>query len=226
MSSEKTKKSNHRKNDDQEIIRSRSLLSQQATRQALRDALETMEFAAFERIMKRLLYKSGYDTVQLIGRNYKRGRTPKGGMDMTARSATELASSLTIAQVKQYKRVVSRRFVDELRGAMLRLGAEQGLLLTMSTFSKVAHEAARESHVAPIKLIEGEEVLDLLFACRIGVTNTKSVWSLDSDYLDKLREKVLGNHDVSTHGVSAHGISAHAIKRNAGKRKENHVSLI
>lgn len=163
------------------------LQSGKEMRQALREYLETTDFLAFEQIMKRLLYKSGYVSVQMIGRNHRRGRTPKGGLDLTARSNTELSSSLTIAQLKQYKRVVSRRFVDELRGAMLRLGAGQGLLLTMSKFSQVAHDAARESTVAPVTLIEGEEILDLLFAYRIGVVNRNGVWELDDSYLNNLK---------------------------------------
>jgi inner membrane protein len=173
---------------------SQSLRSEVLTREALRHALETMEFAAFERIMKRLLYKSGYVSVSFVGRNYKRGRTPKGGLDLTARNNTELSSSLIIAQVKQYRRIVSRRFVDELRGAMLRLGAGQGLLLTLSKFSRVAHQAATETSVAPIKLIEGEEILDLLFAYRIGVVENKGAWSLDETYLDKLQERAMGTY--------------------------------
>jgi len=158
----------------------------------LLQCLQQMDYAAFEQVMKRLLYKSGYITVQFIGRNHKRGRTPKGGLDLTARSITDLSSVLTIAQIKQYRRVVSRRFVDELRGAMLRLGAEQGLLVTLSKFSKVAHAAAIESSVAPIKLIEGAEILDLLFAYRIGVCEENDKWRLDSVYLDRIQEKAIG----------------------------------
>jgi inner membrane protein len=173
---------------------SRSESSKQAARVELRERLQDIEFLAFEQLMKSLLYKSGYLSVHLIGRNHKRGRTPKGGLDLTARSVTELSSSLTIAQVKQYRRVVSRRFVDELRGAMLRLGAEQGLLLTTSRFSRVAHEAAEDSNVAPITLIEGDGVLDLLFAYRIGVVECKGEWQIDRAYLDSLQKKAMGTY--------------------------------
>jgi restriction system protein len=176
-----------------------SLQTQQEARDALREYLQTTDFLSFEQIVKRLLYKSGYVSVQMISRNYKRGRTPRGGLDLTARNNTELSSSLTIAQLKQYKRVVSRRFVDELRGAMLRLGAGQGLLLTLSTFSQVAHDAARESAVAPITLIEGEELLDLLFAYRIGVFVYKGAWRLDEAYLDFLRERTMSTSDMTPH---------------------------
>jgi len=166
-------------------------------RAELLQCLQQMDYAAFEQVMKRLLYKSGYITVQFIGRNHKRGRTPKGGLDLTARSITDLSSVLTIAQIKQYRRVVSRRFVDELRGTMLRLGAEQGLLVTLSKFSRVAHAAAAESNVAPIKLIEGKEVLDLLFAYRIGVVEENGKWKLDLPYLDTLPKTKIGNNTQS-----------------------------
>jgi HJR/Mrr/RecB family endonuclease len=164
------------------LVKITQALSRQAVRQELRERLTQMEFLAFERLMRSLLCKSGYLSMHPIGRNYRRGRTPQGGLDLTARSVTEISSTLTIAQVKQYRRVVSRRFVDELRGAMLRLGTEQGLLLTMSRFSKAVHEAAQESCVAPITLIEGDEVMDLLFAYRIGVTECKGGWRIDSTY--------------------------------------------
>jgi len=164
-------------------------LERHAVRAALLGCLQEMDYAAFEQIIKRLLYKSGYVTVQFVGRTSKRGRTPKGGLDLTARSITDISSVLTIVQIKQYERVVSRRFVDELRGAMLRLGAEQGLLVTLSKFSKVAHAAALESNVAPIKLVEGNEVLDLLFIYRIGVLEEADKWKLDTSYLDRLPGK-------------------------------------
>jgi inner membrane protein len=186
-----------------------TLQERKIVRAELLQLLQNMDYAAFEQVMKRLLYKSGYVTVQFIGRNHKRGRTPKGGLDLTARSITDLSSVLTIVQIKQYQRVVSRRFVDELRGAMLRLGAEQGLLVTLSKFSKVAHAAAVESNVAPIKLIEGREVLDLLFTYRIGVIEENDRWIIDTVYLDKLRgtsgstsAKALVRKETVTHDSS------------------------
>jgi membrane-bound metal-dependent hydrolase YbcI (DUF457 family) len=177
-----------------------SLDQKKAVRAELHQRLMELEYSAFEQVMKSLLYKSGYLSVHLIGRKHKRGRTPQGGLDLTARSTTELASMVTIAQLKQYRRVVSRRFIDELRGAMLRHGAEQGLLLTLSKFSKVAHAAARESNVAPITLIEGDEVLDLLFAYRIGVHEENGVWRLDREWLDSLQEKAISTYDRDPSG--------------------------
>ena len=58
-----------------------------------------------------------------------------------------------------------RSFVDELRGAMLRLGASQGLLVTTGTFSASAIEAAQAAqYAAPVRLMDGPELARLLRA--------------------------------------------------------------
>jgi restriction endonuclease Mrr len=167
--------------------------------------------------MRRLLYQSGYLAVHPTGRKHKRGRTVRGGLDLTARHETELASGLTLVQLKQYRRVVSRRFVDELRGAMLRHGAAHGLLLTLSTFSPVAHRAAQDSEVAPITLIEGEEILDLLFSYRIGVYAVRDRWYLDQEYLDFLRKRAMGTSTMKNTAIkNTTNVPALITNTNAG----------
>jgi hypothetical protein len=53
--------------------------------------------------------------------------------------------------------------VDELRGTMLRLGAQQGLLVTTSTFAPATREAVSAAqHALPIRLIDGRELCALL----------------------------------------------------------------
>ena len=54
-------------------------------------------------------------------------------------------------------------FVDEIRGAMIRTGARHGLLITTSTFSQAAQEAAASVQRSfPVRLIEGTELTRLL----------------------------------------------------------------
>ena len=56
-----------------------------------------------------------------------------------------------------------RQSVDVLRGTMLRLGANQGLLVTTSGFSPAAVEATQAAqHVAPVRLIDSCELAMLL----------------------------------------------------------------
>ena len=156
----------------------------------LLENLLTLEHAAFQRVMRELLLRSGYLSVQSVGRKHERGRTHNGGLDLVARTQTDVASALTLVQIKQYRRVVSRRFVDELRGTMLRLNAQHGLLLTTSSFSRVAQRAARQSEVAPITLLDGQAVCEMMQTHRLGVAvNTKEEAALDATFFDKLAKK-------------------------------------
>lgn len=85
---------------------------------------------------------------------------------------------------------VSRRFVDELRGAMIRQGAQQGLLITISTFPSHAEECAQENALLPIRLIDGDNLLDLLFRYQLGVKckqgQRRLFWRLDRAFFRDL----------------------------------------
>ncbi len=98
---------------------------------------------------------------------------------------------MTLVQVKQYRTPVSRRFVDELRGAMLRTGAQQGLLLTTSSFYGPAYTAVHEEGaegIAPVRLVDGEELLNLLIKHRLGVRESDSVHpEVDVDFFEYLK---------------------------------------
>ena len=116
-----------------------------------------------------------------------RGGIVRGGVDFSAISQQGLSSGLTLVQAKQYRIPVSRRFVDELRGAMLRSGAQHGLLITTSTFYGPALQAVALPSAWPVRLIEGSALLDQLFGHRLGVRQTVSGrWQLDRGFLERL----------------------------------------
>jgi len=138
-------------------------------REQLRDELLGLSFHGYEQCVRSLLRSMGYAQVRTVGRTHLRGRTLHGGLDMTALSQTGVTRSRIALQVKQYGRPVSRRFVDELRGACLRVGAEQGLLVSTSAFSRAARKAAADEGPAPVRLVDGEELLDLLIGHGVGV---------------------------------------------------------
>jgi restriction endonuclease Mrr len=156
----------------------------------LRTALTTLPFHAFEACIRELLQSLGYSEVKLLDRTERRQPTRHGGRDLEATSRTGVNRTRIQVQVKQYKRPVSRRFVDELRGAILRRGGGQGLIVTTSMFSKVAHQAAVSNQVAPIRLVEGEELLDLLITQGIGVCTgqTGKALSVDAAYFASLTQ--------------------------------------
>ena len=127
-----------------------------------------LSFAALEQSVQVLLRSKGYREVRIVGCRSWRGRSQFGGIDLVARTRTELADALVLIQVKQYG-PVQRRFVDELRGAMLRYGASQGIIVTTADFSDKAVEAADRYPGRPIRLIRGRKLARLMIEQGIGV---------------------------------------------------------
>jgi len=131
-----------------------------ATRQA-RDRMIALPFSEFAGGVARLLERMGYRDVRLMG--IAQGRNEHGGLDLRATLPNDLTQTLVVAQVKQYRGPVPRKFVDEIRGTMLRLGAQQGLLVTTSSFAPAAREAASAAQNAlPVRLMDGGELAALM----------------------------------------------------------------
>jgi restriction system protein len=156
-------------------------------RQALRDRLLALDFHAFEQFIGHLIAVMGYVDVRVTE------RTSDGGLDIEAYTQTGITKALIISQVKKYTSPVHRRFVDELRGTMLRVGAQQGLLITTATFSEGAKQAAESNHIAPVTLIDGEQLLDLLFVHQVGVSKEAlELWTFDTAFFDRLNSEKNG----------------------------------
>lgn len=144
----------------------------------LDEELRNLSVRGFERLIARLLRASGYEDVRVLRdhtkpRRSRKGRTDHGGADLTASLRAEFGVTPVLVQVKQYERPVSRRFVDELRGALLRTQARQGLLITTREFAPAARAAAVEDHIGPIHLLDGQGLRDLLITHRLGLRRSK-----------------------------------------------------
>ncbi len=154
--------------------------------------LQRLSVRSYERLIAHLLRASGYEDVKIlrdhrVKRRSHKGRTKHGGVDITAKIKAEFGVTTVLVQVKQYKRPVSRRFVDELRGALLRTQARQGLLITTSHFAPGARKAALEDHIGPVHLIDGTHLRDLLINYRLGVKRDKrGGWRLHPRFFRRL----------------------------------------
>ena len=161
--------------------------------QTLREELLSLSFHAYEECVRQLLVALGYTDVKLMGRRVGRRKTTHGGLDVQAYTEVGVTRLSLVAQVKQYTQPVPRRFVDELRGAMLRAGAGQGILITTSTFSQAAKRAVASDRTAPIRLIEGEELVSLLIQNGIGaMTDSENGITVDISAFEQLRERFPG----------------------------------
>lgn len=144
--------------------------STQATDQKIKDQFQErvarLSFQALASLIRRLLIEMGYSEVRLRRTHFK-GHNSGGGWDLEATLETGLTRQKVLVQVKRLSRPVQGRCVDELRGAVLRAGAAQGLLITTGVFSPVAREAATHRAVAEVTLIDGERLADLITTFQI-----------------------------------------------------------
>jgi hypothetical protein len=143
----------------------------------LRRRLLALEYPAFAQCLCVLLEALGYEEARPAGRQEWKGynRPGGGGYDLEAVLTGGLAPRRVVAQIKQFDSLnVHQRSVDELRGACLRCGAAEAILVTTSAFSNVVLRHASEANaastpVAPVRLIDGKELLGLLIRHRLGV---------------------------------------------------------
>jgi restriction endonuclease Mrr len=151
---------------------------QERLQEELLTCIRRLSFPAYCHLVRLLLYRSGYTSVQVIEPSQLGDGNPAADTSparllysgLLAVSHTDMASALTLVRVKQAKGApVSRRFVDQLRGAMLRLGAEQGLLIATGRFSRYAAQSATQPPLPPVRLIDGALLCRLLAERRLGV---------------------------------------------------------
>lgn len=152
----------------------------------LRQHLLALDYPAFARCVCVLLDVLGYEEARQSGRQEWKGynRPGGGGYDLEATLAGGLVPRRVVVQIKQYDTLnVYQRNVDELLGACLRSGAAEAILVTTSSFSKVVQRArsaisdaatveAPNGWIAPVRLIDGRELLGLMIRHRLGVRET------------------------------------------------------
>lgn len=199
----------------------------------LRRRLLALDYSDFARCVCLLLEVVGYEDAVLAGRHAWKGYNHPGGggYDLEAVLPGGLIPRRVIAQIKQYDSLqVHQRSVDELRGASLRTRAAEALLITTSAFSKVVRGSEIAGSLAglpdiagplgaPIRLIDGKELLGLLIRHRLGVRerNRGGVLHLeiDEDFfgnltprgnMDTFRTKTVGT--ISSHNLTAERGSA------------------
>lgn len=142
-------------------------LRQQA-REQLADYLAHMDPYKFQGLIGVLLEEMGYQDVEI------KPPTNDKGVDVVAHIELGISSVREVIQVKRHKGSLNRTVLDQLRGSLHRFGAVRGTVISTGKFSKGAQEAAFERGAAPITLIDGDKLLDLLTEHQIGVTR-KSV---------------------------------------------------
>lgn len=145
-------------------------------RSALRENLEKMHPYRFEQLIRDLLEAMGYDDVQVTR------ATGDKGVDVVATVQFGITTITEVVQVKRRQGNIGREILDQLRGALPYHKAIRGTIITIGNFTKKCKEAALFPGAAPIGLIDGDRLLDLLFEHEIGIKERPAtLYELDLD---------------------------------------------
>ena len=133
-------------------------------REMLKEYLTKTTPYQFEHIIKDLLSSMGYEDVQVTS------PTNDKGVDVTGVSQNGITTVKEVIQVKRnISANVTRPVLDGLRGSLHRFDAFQGTIITLSDFAKGAKNAAFEKGAAPLTLINGDKLIDLLIQNGVGI---------------------------------------------------------
>ncbi len=149
--------------DDHNQVRAMVRQQENTVRESLRGLLHDMNPFAFEHLIKRLLEELGYQNVEVTA------GSGDGGVDVVADIELGITSVREVVQVKRHRRPIQRKDLDALRGSLYRFNAVRGTIVTSSRFAKGTQDAAFASGAAPITLIDGDKLIDLLIEHGIGV---------------------------------------------------------
>ena len=150
-------------NDILQLIRDR----RKQVREEIAQRLSSMDPFAFEGLVKTLLEAMDYEDVQVTS------KSGDGGVDVTARIQLGITEVVEVVQVKRHARNIQRSVMDALRGSLHRFGAVRGTIITTGGFARGTKDAAFEHGVAPITLIDGQRLIDLMLEHDVGVTKRR-----------------------------------------------------
>ncbi len=155
-------------------VRQLAVEQRREARQALADLLAEIEPYDFEHLIRRLLEEMGYESVEVTQRSNDRG------VDVVANIVVGITSIREVVQVKRHRANIQRPVLDALRGSLHRFKGVRGTIITTGGFSKGTRDAAFELGAAPITLIDGDHLLDLLIEKGIGIRKeTVELWKID-----------------------------------------------
>ncbi len=158
---------------------------------ALKDRLGKMEPYRFQHLVRDLLEEMGYEDVRVAGASGDRG------VDVVATIQFGITTITEVVQVKRHHNTISRPVLDQLRGVLPLHKAIRGTLISLGGFSGGCKEAAIFPGAAPIGLIDGDHLLELLFRHQVGIKEiTAKLYEIDEDYFKESSDEVQEQNDV------------------------------
>ena len=153
----------------------------------LLDAITKNPPLFFEQLVVDLLVTMGYggsrfDAGQALG------RTGDGGIDGIIKE-DKLGLDVIYLQAKRYgvENVVPSRDIRDFTGSLEGHGAQKGVFITTSSFTKDGIDFVKRLQHKKIILIDGRKLTELMISNNVGVStiSTYHVKKIDLDYFDK-----------------------------------------
>lgn len=158
--------------------------------EALKEKLGKMPPKAFEKLIGDLLEAMGYEDVTVTKESGDKG------VDVMATVQFGITTITEVVQVKRHQGSIGRPILDQLRGALPYHKAIRGTIITIGNFSKGCTEAALFPGAAPITLIDGKKLLELLVEHGIGVRKREAtLYEVDDEFFTPELDDTQVNHE-------------------------------
>ena len=130
---------------------------------ALRERLGKMDPYKFEALVKDLLEAMDYEDVVVTKQSGDKG------VDVVANYEFGITQIREVVQVKRHQGSITRPILDQLRGALPYHQAIRGTIITLGKFAQGCKDAALFPGAAPITLIDGDKLIELMLKHEIGI---------------------------------------------------------
>jgi restriction system protein len=105
------------------------------------------------------------------------------GIDVTANFQFGITQIKEVVQVKRHQGSITRPILDQLRGALPYHNAIRGTIITLGKFAQGCKNAAFFPGAAPITLIDGDKLIELLLKHEVGVKKrAQALLEIDEGY--------------------------------------------
>jgi restriction system protein len=160
---------------------------------ALRDRLGKMDPYLFESLVKDLLEAMDYEDVIVTKQSGDKG------IDVIANYEFGITQIREVVQVKRQQGTIVRPILDQLRGALPYHQAIRGTIITLGKFAQGCKDAALFPGAAPITLIDGDKLIELMLKHEIGIKKIpQALFEVDDSYFtQEPAEALLASADQS-----------------------------
>jgi hypothetical protein len=151
---------------------------QKKVRQDLHTHLLNMPPQKFEELIRSLLEEMGFEKTETTQYVNDKGIDVRGIL-----KPNNLSAMKVVIQAKRWTNNVGSVPVRNLRGSLRMVDGEQGIIVTPSDFTPEAKAEAQSEGKMPITLINGNQLIDLLFQYQVGVKQEERIiHSIDTEY--------------------------------------------